>query len=71
MFSIDLFDTQLATVELVESYPALCATCHFAVWAKDAFECIVYIRIPRDQNLTFYENKTTSEGQLACFRKDN
>ena len=63
-----MFDTQLATVELVESSHALCVTCHLAVWAKDALECIVYIRIPRDQNPTFYENKTTSEGQLACFR---
>ena len=56
-------------MKLMESSPALCVTCQIAVWAKDALECIVYIRIPRDQNPTFYENETTSEGQLACFRK--
>ena len=66
--SIGLFDTQLATIELMESSPALCATCHFAVWAKDALECIVYVHIPRDQKPPFYENKTTSAGQ-ACFRR--
>ena len=66
--SIGLFDTQLATMKIVESSPALCATCHFAVWAKDALECIVYVHIPRNQKPPFYENKTTSAGQ-ACFRR--
>ena len=52
----------------MESSPTLCVTCHLAVWAKDALECIVYVRIPRNQELPFYGNKTTSAGQ-ACFRK--